>query len=98
MGTPSELARRMAPRLEVSIEIDPSEEPKATALLRSMDGLSVSVERAGIIRVGGLPRERVPSLASRLVEAGVSLYRLEPHEPSLTDAYFALQESRQERP
>ena len=98
MGTPSELARRMSPRLEVSVEVDPAEESKATTLLSSMDGLSVSVERAGMIRVGGLPRERVPVLASRLVEAGIALYRLEPHEPSLTDAYFALQESRQGRP
>ena len=97
IGTPSELARRMAPRLEVSVEVDPAQELKATELLSSMDGLSVSIERAGIIRVGGLPRDRIPSLASRLVENGVSLYRLEPHEPSLTDAYFALQESRQER-
>ena len=97
MGTPAELARRMSPRLEVSVEVDPQEESKATALLSSMDGLSISVDRAGMIRVGGLPRERVPSLASRLVEAGVAIYRLEPHEPSLTDAYFALQESRQAR-
>jgi ABC-2 type transport system ATP-binding protein len=97
MGTPTELARRMSPRLEVSVEVDPAEESKATTLLSSMDGLSVAVERAGMIRVGGLPRERVPLLASRLVEAGVSLYRLEPHEPSLTDAYFALQENKQGR-
>jgi ABC-2 type transport system ATP-binding protein len=97
MGTPAELARRMAPRLEVSVEVDPAQEAKATELLTSMDGLSVSTERAGVLRVGGLPRERVPSLANRLVEGGVSLYRLEPHEPSLTDAYFALQESRPER-
>ena len=40
----------------------------------------------------GIPRERVPALASRLIDAGIALYRLEPHEPSLTDAYFALQE------
>ena len=97
IGTPSELARRMSPRLEVSMEVDPEQQKQATDVLSSMDGLSVSVERAGIIRVGGLPRDRVPSLASRLVESGVSLYRLEPHEPSLTDAYFALQASRQER-
>ena len=29
--------------------------------------------------------------AARLVAGGIPLYRLEPHEPSLTDAYFALQ-------
>lgn len=97
MGTPADLARRMSPRLEVSVEVDPAHQTNATELLASMDGLAVSVERAGMIRVGGLSRERVPSLASRLIEGGVALYRLEPHEPSLTDAYFALQESRKER-
>jgi hypothetical protein len=44
-----------------------------------------------MVRVSGIARDRVPDLAARLVGAGVSLYRLEPHEPSLTDAYFALQ-------
>ena len=55
-------------------------------------GLTVTTERAGMLRIGGIARERVPSLASRLTGAGISLYRLEPHEPSLTDAYFALQQ------
>jgi hypothetical protein len=44
-----------------------------------------------VVRVSGIVREAVPSLATRLVGAGIALYRLEPHEPSLADAYFALQ-------
>jgi ABC-2 type transport system ATP-binding protein len=93
LGTPTELARRMSPRLEVSIEIDPARHADAVALLGALDGLTVSSERGGVIRVGGIPRERIPDVASRLVSAGIPLYRLEPHEPSLTDAYFALQGS-----
>jgi ABC-2 type transport system ATP-binding protein len=92
LGTPAELARRMSPRLEVSVELDPTQLSAATTLITSLDGLTVSTERAGMLRVGGIARERVPELAARLVGAGVSLYRLEPHEPSLTDAYFALQQ------
>jgi ABC-2 type transport system ATP-binding protein len=94
LGTPSELAHRLSPRLEVSVEIDPARHADAMTLVTSLDGLSVSAERAGVIRVGGIPRERVPDLASRIVGAGIPLYRLEPHEPSLTDAYFALQQGR----
>ena len=54
--------------------------------------MTLADERAGVIRIGGIPRERVPDVASRLVGAGIPLFRLEPHEPSLTDAYFALQQ------
>ena len=93
LGTPSELAHRMSPRLEVTIEIDPARHADAIALIASLDGLSVSSDRGGVLRVGGIPRERVPEVASRLVGGGIRLYRLEPHEPSLTDAYFALQQA-----
>jgi ABC-2 type transport system ATP-binding protein len=92
LGTPTELARRLSPRLEVSVEVDPARQADAMALVAALDGLSVTAERAGVIRVGGIPRDRVPDLASRLIGAGIPLFRLEPHEPSLTDAYFALQQ------
>jgi ABC-2 type transport system ATP-binding protein len=92
LGTPAELARRMSPRLEVTIEIDPARHADAVSLLPSLDGLTVVTERGGVVRVGSLPRERVPDIAARLVAGGIGLYRLEPHEPSLTDAYFALQQ------
>jgi len=91
LGTPVELARRITPRLEVTIEIDPTRHADAVALIAGLDGLTVASDRTGVLRVGGIPRERVPDIASRVVAAGIPLYRLEPHEPSLTDAYFALQ-------
>ena len=92
LGTPSELSQRMAPRLEVSIEIDPARHADAVMLLAGLDGLSVQSERGGVLRIGGIPRERVPDVAAKLVSGGIPLYRLEPHEPSLADAYFALQQ------
>jgi ABC-2 type transport system ATP-binding protein len=92
LGTPAQLSQRMAPRLEVSIEIDPARHVDAVTLLSGLEGLSVESERGGVLRVGGIPRDRVPDVAARLVSAGVPLYRLEPHEPSLADAYFALQQ------
>jgi ABC-2 type transport system ATP-binding protein len=97
LGTPAELARRMSPRLEVSIEIDPLQTDGAARLITAVDGLTASVERAGVVRIGGIVRDRVPDIAARLVGAGISLYRLDPHEPSLTDAYFALQETERGR-
>jgi ABC-2 type transport system ATP-binding protein len=93
LGTPAELAHRMAPRLEVSVEIDPTRHAEAIALIARLDGLSVATERGGVLRVSGIQRDRVPDLASQLVTSGIPLYRLDPHEPSLTDAYFALQQT-----
>ena len=96
LGTPAELAHRLSPRLEVSIEIDPARHADAVALIARLDGLTVVTERTGVLRVGGIPRERVPDVAAQLVSGGIRLYRLEPHEPSLTDAYFALQQANGE--
>jgi ABC-2 type transport system ATP-binding protein len=93
LGTPAELARRISPRMEVTIEIDPARHAEALALIATLDGLTVASERGGVLRVGSIPRERVPDIAARLVAGGIGLYRLEPHEPSLTDAYFALQQA-----
>ena len=93
LGTPAELAHRMSPRLEVSVEIDPARHADAVAAIAGLDGLTVESERGGVLRVGGIPRERVPDLASLLVARSIPLYRLDPHEPSLTDAYFALQQT-----
>jgi ABC-2 type transport system ATP-binding protein len=98
LGTPTELARRLAPRLEVSVEIDSAHHDTAMSLIGSLDSLTVSADRIGMLRVGGIARDRIPTLASRLVGAGISLYRLEPHEPSLTDAYFALQAENRGKP
>ena len=93
LGTPAELARRMSPRLEVSIEVEPTQIDAASRTIAALDGLTVAPERQGVLRVGGIARDRVPELNARLVGAGVSVFRLEPHEPSLTEAYFALQQA-----
>jgi len=63
LGTPGELARRMAPRLEVSLELDPAQLATATSVIGTLDGLTVSPERAGMLRVAGIARERIPELA-----------------------------------
>lgn len=96
LGTPAELARRISPRLEVSIEVAPTETEAAVRLIGGLDGLTASTDRVGLVRVAGIGRERVPDVAARLVAAGLSLYRIEPHEPSLADAYFALQHPERE--
>ncbi|MDF2775223.1 MAG: hypothetical protein K0S86_4723, partial [Geminicoccaceae bacterium] len=94
IGTPAELARRIAPRLEVLLEVDPSRTDAAIAVITALDGMAASIERRGVVRVEGVARDRIPSIATGLVNAGIPLFRLDPHEPSLADAYFALQAPR----
>ena len=91
IGTPSELASRLAPKLEVTVEVDPARSTDAIALINALNGAAASVERLGVLRISGVAREHVPRVASAITGAGIGLYRLEPHEPSLADAYFALQ-------
>jgi ABC-2 type transport system ATP-binding protein len=91
IGTPAELARRIAPRLEVLLEVDPDRTDAAVAVIASLDGMVASVERRGVVRVEGVARDRIPAIAARLVNSEIPLFRLDPHEPSLADAYFALQ-------
>jgi len=38
--------------------------------------------------------ERVPDLVAELVAAGVRLTRVDPHNPSLEDLYFAIRRER----
>ena len=94
IGTPAELARRIAPRLEVLLEVDPLHTDAAIAVITALDGMAASIERRGVVRVEGVARDRIPSIATGLVNAGIPLFRLDPHEPSLADAYFALQAPR----
>ena len=44
----------------------------------------------GKIAVNGAHRETIPRLVAALVAAGVRVYQVTPHEPSLEDVYFAL--------
>jgi hypothetical protein len=44
----------------------------------------------GVASDGG---EAVPGLVAALVAAGVRIYRVTPHEPSLEDVYFAIHDA-----
>jgi ABC-2 type transport system ATP-binding protein len=91
IGTPAELAAHLAPRRELLIEVDAAQTQRALGILASVDGIAADVERHGVIRVRRAQRDLAPLIAARLVTEGVSLFRLEPVEPTLADAYFALQ-------
>jgi ABC-2 type transport system ATP-binding protein len=91
IGTPGELARRLAPRLELEVEVDAARADDARAALAGLDGVTATRVEGGVLRVRGGTREVAPEVAARLAARRIPLYRLEPREPSLADAYFALQ-------
>jgi len=90
LGTPAELARQLGRSQRLEIEVAPDE---ATIALQALDKAAVALEPAlenGTITVTGADREAIPLLVAALVGAGVRVYSVTPHEPSLEDVYFAL--------
>jgi ABC-2 type transport system ATP-binding protein len=89
-GSPDELTRRYWPDEVVRIG---AEDPSGLDILREHDGV-LGYERTdstATIRLDG--SARVPDLVAALAAAGVRITRVEPHEPSLEDLYFAVRQA-----
>lgn len=91
LGTPAELAQRMASSLSLELEVAPESRETALAIVRQA-GLMLAPVEDGTIQVSGAGREAIPDLLADLIQGGVRLYRVAPQALSLTDAYFALHE------
>jgi len=98
MGTPRDLAQRLARQARLTLEVEPGDEPIVRAAVERLDRALLEAETPGELHVAGLDRERVPDLVADLVRAGARVYRLAPHEPTLEDAYFALQSDEEVTP
>lgn len=88
-GSPSELTRRFWPDDMVRIG---AEDAADLEVLRTHDGV-VGYELAdglATLRLDGV--ERVPDLVAALTAAGARVTRVEPHEPTLEDLYFAVRQ------
>jgi ABC-2 type transport system ATP-binding protein len=89
-GSPHELTRRYWPDAMVRIGAD---DPVALDALAGAPGV-VGYERADLTAVVRLDAaERVPDLVLALTTAGARVTRVEPHEPTLEDLYFAVRET-----
>ena len=90
VGTPAELARHGGAADRVTVEVHPDD-----LAIAAREGLAapgaMTTAPNGTLTVEGVARADVPALVARLVAAGVRVYRVAPHEPTLADAYFALQ-------
>ncbi len=89
-GSPGVLTKRFWPEAMVRISTD---DPVALDALARHEGV-VSYERADRVATLHLDRpDRVPDLVFALTAAGARVTRVEPHEPTLEDLYFAVRQA-----
>lgn len=98
MGTPRELAQRLARESRLAVEVAPEDEARALVVLDHLTDVHVEKVAVGEMRVTGIDRDEVPALVRRLVASGVRLYRVNPHEATLEEAYFVLEREREVTP
>jgi ABC-2 type transport system ATP-binding protein len=92
-GSPGELTRRYWPHDAVRIGV---EEPAGLAgldALRDHEGV-LAYERTDCVATLSLDRAtRIPDLVAVLTASGSRVTRVEPHEPTLEDLYFAIRQA-----
>jgi ABC-2 type transport system ATP-binding protein len=89
-GSPDELTRRYWPHDVVRIG---AEDPTGLDVLEAHAGVLAYERNDGIATLRIDSPERVPDLVAALTSAGVRVMRVEPHEPSLEDLYFAVRQA-----
>ena len=89
-GSPDELTKRYWPHAMVRLGAD---DAAALDALQQAPGV-VGYERADLTAVVRMDAvERVPDLVFALTAAGARVTRVEPHEPTLEDLYFAVRQT-----
>lgn len=89
-GTPRDLVRRLGSHTSVEFEVAPADRERAIARIERAGYSATSMEGAELLMAEGVARDALPALLKGLAEAGISIYRVDPAEPSLEDVYFAL--------
>jgi ABC-2 type transport system ATP-binding protein len=94
-GSQEELTRRYWPHDIVYLD---AEDPSTLDRMRDWPGVlaveHVETARGRRTEVSLDDLDRVPDLVARLVAEGVRLTRVEPHQPTLEDLYFAVRAER----
>ncbi|MGH9085518.1 MAG: ATP-binding cassette domain-containing protein [Acidimicrobiales bacterium] len=88
-GSPAELTRRYWPHDVVRIGAD---DPDALDVLATHAGVLGYERSDGTATLQLDDPARIPDLVLALASAGVRITRVEPHEPSLEDLYFAVRQ------
>jgi len=81
--------------LRLELHVARGDEATALRLLEEAPGVSARQENGSIV-AAGVQWAAIPGLIAKLASAGVHIYRVAPQEVSLEDAYFALQQEKEE--
>ncbi|MBP1466450.1 ABC transporter ATP-binding protein [Candidatus Chloroploca sp. M-50] len=92
LGTPSDLTRQYVKRLDVDLEVDPTQ---IELVLQIVQGLPQLVSgppkrKKDMLTLTLSGRKAIPELLHILVQKGLHVYRLAPQEANLEEVYFAL--------
>ena len=92
LGTPLELTHQYVRRLDVDLEVDPSQMDLALHTLQRLPHLVISPPKRekDILTMTLSGRESIPELLSILLQNGLCIYRLAPQDVNLEEVYFAL--------
>jgi ABC-2 type transport system ATP-binding protein len=92
-GSPDELTRRYWPNVVVRVD---ATDPAALDALADHPSV-VRYRRGELAEIEIASLDLLPDLVAELVGRGVRLTRVDPHEPTLEDLYFAVRRESQER-
>jgi ABC-2 type transport system ATP-binding protein len=90
-GTQERLTRQYWPNDIVRLD---AEDPSQLDQLLGMEGVIATTREEDVTEVQLDDLRRVPDLVAALTAAGVRLTRVDPHNPSLEDLYFAIRRER----
>lgn len=92
LGTPSELTRQYVKRLDVDLEVDPTQMDLALQVLQQLPQFVIGPpkQEKDILTMTLSGWDAIPVLLSILVSNGLRVYRLAPQEANLEQVYFAL--------
>jgi ABC-2 type transport system ATP-binding protein len=92
LGTPRDLTRQYVKRLDVDLEVDPTQLDLALQTLKKLPELVIGApkQEREILTLTLSGWESIPELLSILVQNGLRVYRLAPQEANLEQVYFAL--------
>ena len=89
LGTPAELVAAVGARSRLRLTVAIGDEDTVRSELTDID---ITSEAPGALLLSGVSRERVPGMVRALAARDVSVFAIEPQEPTLEEVYFSLYE------
>ncbi len=94
-GSPRDLVRRLGSPTSVELEVAAADRQRAIAVIERAGYRATAAPDDELVRAEGITRDALPALVSALSAERISIYRVDPAEPTLEDVYFALYGGKQ---